>query len=195
MLPNNKAVGPDGVSAEAFKYCPAARDVLFEIILHIWAAEDLPASFTTTNFVILFKGKDSSNNPAKYRCIGLLNHAYKVLSHILLCRLLVYSDDYLQDWQAGFRESRDNAMILHTVCQRILSMVKALAIIFIDYSAAFDSVSHKFIDSTLADASLSNKLRVMFRVVYRVASAFTTVKGPDDTEVKSSIFPINRGVV
>ena len=40
-----------------------------------------------------------------------------------------------------------------------------MAVTFIDYSAAFDSVSHRFIDEMLAKAGASNKLRAMFRAV------------------------------
>lgn len=67
--------------------------------------------------------------------------------------------------------------------------------VFIDYSAAFDSVSHKFIDATLQKAGASNKLRAMFRAVYKSATAYTTVKGTDNTSVRSELFQICRGVV
>ena len=54
-----------------------AREILFNIISLIWENEELPAGFDTANFVMLFKNKGSHNDPSKYRCIGLLNHAYK----------------------------------------------------------------------------------------------------------------------
>ena len=73
-MPNRKAVGPDGIPAEAFKYCDQVRDKLFEIIEHIWNNEKLPDEFACANFVMLFKHKGSSDDPSKYRCIGLLNH-------------------------------------------------------------------------------------------------------------------------
>ena len=37
----------------------------------------------------------------------------------------------------------------------------------IDYSAAFDSVSHKFIDTTLQEAGASVKTRRLFRAILR----------------------------
>ena len=66
---------------------------------------------------------------------------------------------------------------------------------FIDYSAAFDSVSHKFVDEALIECNVSNKIRAMFRAVYLSASAYTTVKAPDNKSVKSEVFDIRRGVV
>ena len=121
-MKNNKVVGPDGIPAEVFKYSPATKEVMFHIINRIWDDERLPPGFASANFVMLYKNKGSPNDPSKYRCLGLLNHAYKVLSNIILGRL-VEAEDYLQDWQAGFRKGRgcrDNAMILRTLCDRML---------------------------------------------------------------------------
>ena len=75
----------------------------FHFFNFIWAHESLPTNLTQTEFKMLFKGKGSHDDPSKYRCIGLLNHAYKILSHIILTRLLLPSEGYLQDWQTGFR--------------------------------------------------------------------------------------------
>ena len=77
----------------------------------------------------------------------------------------------------------------------MLSLGKSIAVTFIDYSAAFDSVSHLFLDTTLKDSGVSVKLWAMFRAVYQSASAYTTVATADGKKVKSDIFPIDRGVV
>lgn len=77
----------------------------------------------------------------------------------------------------------------------MLSLGETITVTFIDYSTAFDSVSHHFLDTTLKDAGVPVKLRAMFRAVYRSASAYTTVATADGKKVKSDTFPINRGVV
>ena len=66
---------------------------------------------------------------------------------------------------------------------------------FIDYSAAFDTVSHKFLDRALTEAGASNKSRALFRAIYNRASSVTKVASTDGSEVMSSPFPIRRGVV
>ena len=117
----------------------------------MWDNEVVPANLVSANFRMLFKLKGSKEDPSRYRCIALLNHAYKVLSIILLGRLLNISDSFLQDWQAGFREERgcrDNAMILRVLCEKMVALGKTLAVVFVDYSAAFDSISHKFVDDS-----------------------------------------------
>ena len=81
-MSNGKISGPDGIPVEIFKKVDICREILFEMIYKIWYTEEVSARFARAKFVMLFKNKGSSNNPAKYRCIGLLNHAYKVLSKL-----------------------------------------------------------------------------------------------------------------
>ena len=194
----NKATGPDGVPAEAIKYCPAIQEELFQFLNYIWTHESLPVNLAQAEFKMLFKGKGSPDDPAKYRCIGLLNHAYKLLANILLSRLLLPSEGYLKDWQAGFRANRgcrDNSMVLRTICDDMIRMGEKIAITFVDYSAAFDTVSHKFIDRALKDAGASIKVRAMFRAVYFAATAYATAPATDGKKVNSPVFDINRGVL
>ena len=146
----------------------------------------------------MYKRKGSSNEPTRYRCIALLNHAYKLLSYILLGRLLEPSDGFLKGCQAGFRASRgcrDNSMTLRVICDKVMTMGKSLAAVFIDYKAAFDSISHKFIDETLKESGVTTKARVIFRAIYKAAAAFTTASGTDGKHVRSNTFSIDRGVL
>ena len=96
-LPNQKTVGPDGIPAEIIKSCPVVRNCLFTIVQAIWREEKLPDSFALTRFIIIYKKKGSVDDPAMYRCIALLNHAYKILSHIILMRLTDVCELYLKD--------------------------------------------------------------------------------------------------
>ena len=116
----------------------------------------------------------------------------------MLERINAETKDYLSDWQAGFREKRgcrDNIMVLRTICEDMLEQGKEMCVTFIDYSAAFDSVSHKFIDATLKDAKASEKTRRMFRAIYGAANAVTKVSGVDGRITYSDPFPIRRGVI
>ena len=124
-LKTNKVTGPDGIPAEAIKYCPAIKEELFHFLNFIWVHERLPTNLVQAEFKMLFKGKGSPDDPTKYRCIGLLNHAYKLLAHIILSRLLIPSEGYLKDWQAGFRANRgcrDNSMVLRTICDEMIRL-------------------------------------------------------------------------
>ena len=113
-------------------------------------------------------------------------------------RLEKETSHFLPDWQAGFRKlrgCRDNILILRTVIDHMIDNQHPLYLTFIDYSAAFDSVSHKFLDQALGAAGASDKSRAMFRAIYNAATAVTEVQGVDGQTVLSDAFPINRGVV
>lgn len=195
---NNKACGQDNIPAELYKHSKECNKLLKELLKKIWLEEDVPIAFAQATFVMLYKHKGSSDDPTKYRCIGLLPHAYKVLTQCLLEQLEKETSNYLSEWQAGFRRQRgcrDNTLTLRTIYDDMLEKGATLYATYIDYSAAFDSVSHKFIDAALKKAGASNKSRALFRAIYKAASAVTKVSSTDGTEVKSKPFPIRRGVV
>ena len=65
------------------------------------------------------------------------------------------------------------------------------------YKAAFDSVSHKFINNTLASAGVSIKTtRQIFRVIYTNTSGVVRrLNGIHGKIIYSNFFNIGRGVV
>lgn len=90
-------------------------------------------------------------------------------------------------------------MILWVLCDKMMDIGRSLAIVFVDYSAAFDSFSHKFIDKALQEAGgvpgASPKVRAIVRAIYKSVCAFTSVKGEDGKQVKCDKFQIDRGVL
>ena len=72
----------------------------------------------------------------------------------------------------------------------------AYVITFLDYRAAFDSISHKFLDEALKEANCTDKTRAIFRAIYQSASAVIRVSLPGDgTTAISDQYDVNRGVV
>ena len=77
-------------------------------------------------------------------------------------------------------------------------MIKANSkciVTYIDFSAAFDTVSHQFMDITLAKAGSSRKSHTIFRVIYEAAAGIARVNDTDDNYVYSSTFNVGRGVI
>ena len=66
---------------------------------------------------------------------------------------------------------------------------------FIDFAAAFDSVSHVFLDRALDKAKASRKTRALFREIYRAAQGAARVKGANGQFTFSKTFDIERGVI
>ena len=61
----------------------------------------------------------------------------------------------------------------------------ACVITFIDYTAAFDSISHKFMDVTLAKAGASRKSRAIFRAIYSATTGSARVRSTDGEHIFS----------
>ena len=194
----NKACGPDGIPIEVFQNCPVCMQILILLIKKIWSTEEVPADFVQATFVMLFKNKGSKDDPTKYRCLAMLNHAYKALSQCLLARIQAETNQYLSEWQAGFRAKRgcrDNVLTLRSIYDYVLAARRGLCVTFIDYSAAFDTVSHKFLEKALHRAGASAKTRALFKAIYSKANARTAVSDIDGGTVFSNSFQIRRGVV
>ena len=197
-LKKGKACGPDGIPAEVYYNCESAARELFELLRLVWEREYVPAALVRASFIMLFKGKGSVNDPSKYRCIGLLPHAYKILSLVMLERISKECADFLSDWQAGFRPERgcrDNVLLLRVLFDHALKQGKNLNVTFIDYSVAFDSISHKFLDLSLKNAGASRKTRAIFRAIYAAAEGTARVKGLNGNHVYSASFKVRRGVI
>ena len=78
---------------------------------------------------------------------------------------------------------------------QVINGDRRCVVTFIDYRAAFDSVSHKFLDSALNSAGASRKSRAIFRAIYAAASGIAKVKGTAGKIIFSAAFDIARGVV
>ena len=73
----------------------------FPRIISVWNKEELPDEWKESIIVPIYKKGDKTdcNN---YRGISLLPTMYKVLSNILLSRLIPYAEEVIGDYQCGF---------------------------------------------------------------------------------------------
>jgi hypothetical protein len=74
----------------------------------------------------------------------------------LLKRMLVDIEGFLSESQAGFRAergTRDNVLVLSMLMDEILAAHRKCVVTFIDFCAAFDTVSHNFLDEALEIAT------------------------------------------
>ena len=164
----NKAKGPDGIPAVVYKNSTLAQHELFFFLRQVWRHECVPKNLVLCIFVMLYKRKGSSNDPSCYRAIGLLNHSFKILSICLLKRVVNECEWFLSDWQSGFRSGRgcrDNILLLRVLYDNIIANNKQSVVTYIDFTAAFDTVSHRFLDKALEKAGATRKTRALFRSI------------------------------
>jgi hypothetical protein len=76
-----------------------------KLINSVWNKEKLSDQWKESIIVLIHKEGDKTdcNN---YRGISLLSTSYKMLSNILLSRLVPYKDEIIGDHQCGFRCNR-----------------------------------------------------------------------------------------
>ena len=77
----------------------------------------------------------------------------------------------------------------------LINESKPAVITFIDYTAAFDTVSHAFLDKALSSAGASLKLRRVIQTIFNAASGCVRIRTPGGQEEISSTFNIARGVL
>ena len=86
-------------------------------------------------------------------------------------------------------------MLPRVLYDQVIKKNSTCIVTYIDYTAAFDSVSHKFMDATLAKAGASTKSRAIFRAIYEAATGIARVRGIDGTTIYSEAFNVGRGVI
>ena len=175
VLHDNKAPGCDGIPIEAYRGSPAAKQELFAIVRLMWQTEVIPPALVRGTFVMLYK-KGPRDNFGNYRAIGLMCHSYKLLSMLVLHRMWDAVESRLAETQAGFRRERgfrDNVLLLRLLMDAVLRAGKQAVVTFIDYRAAFDTISHRFLDESLTAAGVQPKIRRIVKAIYAEATIFS----------------------
>ena len=67
--------------------------------------------------------------------------------------------------------------------------------IFLDYAAAFDTLSHKYLDAAMERAGASAKSRAICRAMYTAATAVVRVQDASGTKTYSERIAVDRGVI
>ena len=106
----------------------------------------IPSVWTKANVSPVFK-MGNKNDPAIYRPISLTCILCKVMEHIIASKLTQHLNQHnvLYDLQHGFRERRScETQLIHLVedLGRQLVIGKQVDLILLDFSKAFDKVSH-----------------------------------------------------
>jgi hypothetical protein len=104
-LKKDKTPGSDQIPAELIQ---AGGEILpskiHKLINSIWNKEELSDQLKKSIIVPIYKKGDKTDY-SNYRGISLLSTSYKMLSDILLSRLISYVDEIIGDHQCGFRRN------------------------------------------------------------------------------------------
>ena len=198
-LANNKAAGPSGLPKELYSRSTHAREALIKLVQAMFEKEEVPDEMPIAELIFIFKGKGSRDDLAQYRGLALEEAATKLMSAIMLSRLI--SEVSLKSRplnQFGFskkRSVRDSCFILRSLIDLAIDLDEKLIVIFIDFQKAFDTVSHSLLEEALRASGASDKSIAMYRALYSKAKAKVRVTAPGGRRVYSRTIPINRGVL
>ncbi|QQP58553.1 Uncharacterized protein FKW44_003913, partial [Caligus rogercresseyi] len=110
-------------------------------------------AFIGEGFLKLIPKKDKDRlNLSNYRPITLLNTSYKILTGIINSRLVKILPSIICGSQKGFmkgRRAEDIPRSIQDLIDRSLNHGRDFATLLVDFNKAFDSISHKFIFSSL----------------------------------------------
>ena len=102
--------------------------------------------------------KTDCNN---YRGLSILPTTYRILSNILLSRLIPYAEEDIGDHQCGFRRKRsttDHILCIRQIRQKKWEYNEAVHQLFIDFKKAYDSVRREVLYNILTEFDITMTL-------------------------------------
>ena len=193
-LKNGKAPGADAIPAEVYKHGGTElAHKLHCLFIQIWKHSIVPQDFKDATIVTIYKRKGNKSDCGNYRGISLLSIAGKILTRIILDRLLRFiADKVLPETQCGFRSSRGTADMIFSARQlqeKSREQHMNLYTVFIDLTKAFDTVNRVGLWKVLSKFGCTDKFVAILRSLHDGMHGRVRVDGS-----LSESFPITNGV-
>ena len=105
--------------------------------------------------------KGDKTDCSNYRGISRLPTTYKILSNILLSRLIPYAEEIIGDHQCRFRRNRsttDHIFCIRQILEKKWEHNEAVHQLFIDFKNAYDSVRREALYTILIEFGIPKKL-------------------------------------
>ena len=191
-LKNGKAPGEDNIPSELYKYSSNKfKARLLRFFNQIYIQETIPEEWQNAIIIPIFK-KGDKTDPKNYRGISLLNSCYKIYAKILNGKLKLYSENFLDEEQCGFRKARsciDAAFTLKLLLEKRREFNLETHFLFLDYEKAFDEVRRPLLFNILQNKDIPNPLFAAIKRMYEN----NKIKVKLNTKLTQSI-SINKGV-
>jgi hypothetical protein len=168
-LKGGKAAGIDNIPVEILKAdATLTVGALHPLFQDIWNTETLPKDWLQGVIVKIPKKGDLANCK-NWRGISLLCIVSKVLSKIILNRIISVLEPHIRRQQAGFRSGRscvDHVNTLRMIVEQSVEQNSPLFMLFVDYQVAFDSLDRECIWIALKNRGLPDKIINIIRQLY-----------------------------
>jgi hypothetical protein len=160
-LKRYRAPGSDQIPAQLIQAGgETLHSEIHTFIMVIWNKEELPHQWKDSIVVPIHK-KGDKTDCSNYRGISLLSTSYKILSNILLSRLIPYADEIIGDHQCGFRRNRsttDQIFYIRQIPEKKWEYNGIVHQLFIEFKKAYDSVRREVLYNILIEFGIPRKL-------------------------------------
>ncbi|KAJ7412702.1 hypothetical protein BTVI_45651 [Pitangus sulphuratus] len=153
QLDSYKSMGPDGIHLSICKEDVVTKPLLIIFFEGSWESGEVPADRKRANVVPIFKtGK--KQDPRNYRPVSLTSVPGKIMEKIILGGIEKQLKDnaVMGHSQHSFKRGKSclsNLISLYENITHVVDQGKPADVIFLDFSKAFDTVSHKMSSTQL----------------------------------------------
>ena len=191
-LNSDAAPGSDGLTAEFYKtFKKTIITDLYELFNNIFLKGKMPKSMREAIIKLLYK-KNDHKNIKNWRPISLLNTDYKILSKIIVNRLIPIFENHISVQQSTGLPGRRIENIHYNI-QALLELANQgnenLVIMSIDFEKAFDKISHQFIFKIMEKLKLGKTILEFIKLLYKDIFSKIEINGALTKKIK-----IKRGI-
>jgi sorting nexin-29 len=191
-LKRYKSPGVDQIPAQLIQ--AGGETLLSEIhklIKLIWNKKELPDQWKESIVVPIHK-KGDKTDCSNYRGISLLSASYKILSNILLARLIPYADEIIGDHQCRFQHNSsmtDQIFYIRQILEKKWEYNGTIHQLFIDFKIAHNSVRKEVLYCILIEFGIPRKLAGLIKMCLNETYSTEYIG-----KYQSDKFPIQNGL-
>uniref|UniRef100_A0A8B9C3Y3 Reverse transcriptase domain-containing protein n=1 Tax=Anser brachyrhynchus TaxID=132585 RepID=A0A8B9C3Y3_9AVES len=154
-----KSMGPDGIHPRVLsKLAEELAKPLSIIYRQSWLSGEVPVDWQLANVTPIYK-KGWRVDPGNYRPVSLTSVPGKLMEQIILSVIMQHlqGNQAIRPSQHGFMKGRScltNLISFYDQVTRLVDEGKAVDVVYLDFSKAFDTISHNILLKNLAARGL-----------------------------------------